>query len=201
MPVLSKMDAQTRAHSTEVVVLGDLDGDGEREIFVREVQELPRHMGGKRTQTQLLTYAKGAVVPYPAAANLEIDEVIDEDGDGRADLVLTGPFGHEGGDGSWVGPNSRMRLLAHGRHGGSFTLDDAVAKAFFLKECPKKPPPLSAADLGEEDILKASDILACALYWGASPTALSAQITRACAGRECWGLPDYVSHKPAFRLP
>jgi hypothetical protein len=146
-------------------VLADLDGDGEPEIFVKRTGS---HQNSDVIGTdQIWTYRGGQVILYPPAQRLGVIELRDVDGDGRLDLLTHGRYridaGHVCGLLSMeIFPVTGPELMAHGKPDGSFSLDDAEAKAFARTQCPRRPSRLGAdrSEIGHD--------IACALLWGAS---------------------------------
>jgi hypothetical protein len=136
-----------------VVTFFDWDGDGEDEAVI-----------GRWTSIFVWTFKHGHIVPYAPASAFTVDDVKDDDGDGRPDLLVR-PFGDA--------PTS-MQLLAHALPDGTFTLHDAVAVKHAQTVCPTDAPVATGV---REDIL-ANDI-ACALLWGHDPKALRSDVCAA----------------------
>jgi hypothetical protein len=146
-------------------VLADLDGDGEPEIFVRRDG---KHQNTDIQGTDLVwTFREGAVEPLPGSRGLGVEAMRDADADGRLDLVTHDPYRGEGGFACGlvsldsyrvVGPE----LLVHARPDGTFSLDDAEAKAFARKQCPARPKRIGGRKgrVGHD--------IGCAHLWGAS---------------------------------
>jgi hypothetical protein len=155
----------------------DFDGDGTPELFVAMYMTGPE--GGESTAARILTVAGDAIAPYKPAESITITgDPVDVDGDGRLDL----PTSH---DVALVGAQSCdyskdygevARFVAHTRPDGTFSTDDAVAKAFARKWCPASPASIQSV----------GDAL-CARLWSSTAQELAANRKRvsACVQWDC----------------
>jgi hypothetical protein len=143
----------------------DWDADGTVEVVVRVDDHYYEDTSTRRV---VLAYTGGSVVPYAPAAGIALERVVDDDGDGRPDLV-----------GSWRGWHGAEEcgedppvvatpaVLFHSLTGGTFASDDAAASAFLRRACPSAPTQLLGPEwpCGEQD---ARVRIACARAWGVS---------------------------------
>jgi hypothetical protein len=157
----------------------DLDGDGVAELFftreyanTEESQETPA----------ILRAQGGRIEPYPGVDASALLEIRDADGDGRADLVLQSPYHLEGPCGldgqHFYGP----RVLAHTKPDGTFSREDAWARAFVRDQCPDDPtgPLLVLEPSGQPDPQIDGEAtvrkIACASFWGLSAELIQSKI-------------------------
>ena len=159
----------------------DFDGDGLDEIWVESSRSCDRSPAPK-----LYTFRGGRVVAYPVPRDARVDEVTDEDHDGRPDLV-TGSFLDTPlvrcGLGDIVCAGYSFKRLLHSRPDGSFAEDDAVAIAYAQKQCPAPGGPLvtfkhdTATEVDGEATAKA---IACARLRGVPADAVVAELRTHC---------------------
>lgn len=140
-------------------VVADYDGDGEDEVFVNASYAFE---GGDRGWSSLLSFRGKTIGALPESRSLPYFEAKDVDHDGIEDLVFF-PFISMYSNpctptSDRIYSEFGVRYVAHARHDGSFSLDDAVARSFVRRQCPKPPRDLAHS-------------AACAIAWGA-PQAL-----------------------------
>ena len=157
----------------------DLDGDGVAElVFTREHHNTDEEHASERAVWRT---KGGKIELYPGTSGMKIRRLSDEDGDGRVDLVLQsghhaeGPCGLDGQQ--FHGPE----LLAHTRPDGTFSRDDAVARAFVRDQCKEDPmhPLVIVEGQGKAARLDGDTSVhrvACATYWGLSGELLQRRI-------------------------
>lgn len=154
----------------------DFDGDGIPEIYLAVDEEGDE--GHEARQHALLTFRDGKVVPYPAATAPFFD-VIDQDGDGRPDLVSYAGY-TESLEGCYSGfptDHARPKFVAHGLADGTFSSLDAVAKAHAARFCPGRPAKIASS----------YDAL-CARLYASSPAEVKrerARVVASCTGKYC----------------
>ena len=91
--------------------------------------------GASDSNWTIVTVHAGAVVPFSPVADLIVTDVEDFDHDGRLDLVTPGPYvAHMGDSTEITGPS----LLAHTVGDGTFAFDDALARGFARRHCPRR---------------------------------------------------------------
>jgi hypothetical protein len=147
----------------EAIELFDFDGDGEPEVHVGASYG---HEGVHERSDALFTFKNGKLERYPPAAALAFEAMKDETGDGVPDLSMSEALsGSESCGSGFPGDGSGMAFIAHALPGGTFSTDDAAARAFANKGCPTKP----AAIKDLHDVL-------CARLWGADSTKLELQV-------------------------
>jgi hypothetical protein len=193
----------------------DWDGDGDEEIV------LAVESSGHETwefDSEVFSFKDGAVVPYGPAAGLVIDEVRDVDGDGRPDLLTSGPYSDvtvDLGAGFAATRLVEKMFVAHSLADGRFSLDDSVAARAVAKWCPR-PPLDDEPDANADGDLEAArkrrvTSLLCARIRGRSGALLAADIRRDCAPVDASRTQPYCSDKdmllkwvakaPPLRLP
>lgn len=114
------------------LLASDLDDDGVPEALVRT-----RVSGQWASDSNwtIVTVHGGAVVPFSPVADLIVTDVEDLDHDGRLDLVTPGPYvAHVEDNVEITGPP----LLAHTVGDGTFAFDDALARGFARRHCPRR---------------------------------------------------------------
>lgn len=157
--------------SVEAPVLFDWDGDGTPEAFFLERGDV--HEGASWEKGWVLTFKNGKVQKFAAKGLDGVNplETKDVDGDGKLDFLASSPFeGTAEGmafDYAVKGP----KLLIHALADGTFSRDDAAAKAHAKKTCASKPekitPPLLASAM-------------CAHLWGMPAAQIQEQVTATC---------------------
>lgn len=144
---------------------GDYDGDGVPELWVNVHTVGPE--GGEDDDAKIWTVdAHGDVVRYAPSAGIDITGApFDADGDGRLDLPTSDGLGLMGAESCDYSKDygDRPRLLAHSLKGGSFSIDDDVAKAWARKTCPAAPTVIAST----QDAL-------CARLWAKTPADVKA---------------------------
>jgi hypothetical protein len=128
------------------VLASDYDHDGIPEVWIHASVEGPE--GGHSEQSKLLGFTNGKVVPYAKADPDKlgiIEEPRDVDGDGILDLPVS--WGIELGQGvECIGQSdwSSPAFVAHALSDGTFSVDDAVARAFVKSWCPSPPSKIAS---------------------------------------------------------
>jgi hypothetical protein len=173
-PEEAKYDWATQVDRRTLTVLADYDGDGLDEVLA--VHESHHHEGSPKSEARVLTFKKGAIVPYAPARGIVIDGVEDIDGDGRPDLLTRGPYAKasraDAFGNAW--PIAPIVFAAHARADGTFATADDAARARAHKSCPARPIlPLLGDD---SDALK----IVCSRLWGVPTSALIAEIRTVC---------------------
>lgn len=147
----------------EPIELFDFDGDGEPEVHVGASYDSE---GVHERSDDLFTFKNGKLERYAPAAAYAFEAMKDQTGDGIPDLSFS--YGLAGGESCGSGfpaDGSGMGFIAHALPDGTFSSDDAVARAFVRQGCPTKP--VAIKDLG--------DIL-CARLWGVDSAKLELQV-------------------------
>ncbi len=117
----------------------DFDGDGAPELYLA-VDESGEE-GHEARQQGLFSFASGKVVPYPLTKGLQMADLVDADGDGRPDLLLYAGYTEslEGCFSGFPTEHARPKFMAHSLSNGTFSTDDAAAKAYVKSWCPAPP--------------------------------------------------------------
>ncbi|MEI8258573.1 MAG: hypothetical protein WCJ30_23110 [Deltaproteobacteria bacterium] len=119
----------------------DLDGDGAPEALVHPRALDTRARASADPYWTVLTVHRGAVVPFTPTADIAIVDVDSDRGDPTAvpDLVTPGPYA------AWWTDDDGQRhlalgplLLAHTLGDGTFAMDDARARGFARRSCPRR---------------------------------------------------------------
>lgn len=185
----------------------DWDGDGEPELFLRRSRAFlacGREAEVAEERADVWTFHSRRTELYEPARRVAGESgplaVGDEDGDGRPDLRVEGPFratvplpcGAAGGAAVLAGHGWMARSL----RGGEFSLTDDVARSEHRHACPGPPPsvvlpsPKPALVLGA-----AARSIACARAWGVSGEKLREELE---AGRSLL-CPDEPGRCAAFK--
>lgn len=148
----------------------DSDGDGVAELVLGS--RSTNFEGGDSMEAMQLAWRFGQAALDPRVQGLELREPVDPDGDGRVDFVQPSPFElfSMGSSGPRVerGPTT----LAHRLEDGTFSRDDAVAKAFVLAQCLDGEEPVSMESGDDRVILR----LVCDRLFGANAAALAQRL-------------------------
>ena len=125
--------------------LFDFDGDGVPELYLA-VDETGDE-GHRARQHGLFSFRDGKVVPYAPVAAIPFTDLVDHDGDGRPDLLMYAGYTDslEGCYSGFPTDHARPSFLAHSLADGTFSTDDAVAKAFVASWCAKKPGAIASS--------------------------------------------------------
>lgn len=156
----------------EALEFFDFDGDGEPEVHVAASYG---HEGVSERADELLRFHAGQITPYRDTPQLGFHTLKDETSDGRPDLLLSRSLigGYSCGSG-FSADGSGLTFLAHSLPDGSFSLDDAEARAYARKQCPAPPSSLTSF----QDVL-------CARIWGRSPQELERRVRATAAVYDC----------------
>jgi ferredoxin len=147
----------------EAIELFDFDHDGEPEVHVGASYG---HEGVSERSDDLFTFKAGKLERYAPAAKHSFEAVKDQTGDGIPDLLMAeGLSGGESCGSEFPFDGRGQTFIAHALPDGTFSPDDAAARAFAKKACPTKPRAIK--DL--------NDVL-CARLWGADSTKLELQV-------------------------
>jgi len=174
-------DWRTKLNEISLEALTDYDGDGEIEIFRAHNQQATE--AEDQHEAAVLTFKDGNLTPYPPAANLSIVVPRDVDGDGRLDLLSSGPYANvRSFNALGNGEDLVSAVFAyHSLSDGTFALDDAAAIDFTRSQCPSPP---KAVSLTLEDTTGGSpdlaDQLVCARLWGVSRAKIEAAWNAVC---------------------
>jgi hypothetical protein len=123
----------------------DYDGDGTPELYVETKEDGDE--GHEANQIELLTFKGGSIAPYASASTIEIESAKDVDGDGAPDLITLAGY-DETLEGCASGfPYDRLEpmFVAHAHADGTFSLDDAVAKAHAATWCTAAPTTIASS--------------------------------------------------------
>lgn len=131
---------------------------------------------------RLFVAESGKIVPFAPAAGLNVDDIVDVDGDGKLDLTTFDPYDSDA-ESCASGFGYRItgpKLLAHATATG-FSLDDAAAKAFAKKSCPKKPSRLVDVSQGYPDTSTSAMNIACLGLWGVKSSEIVRKVRAECS--------------------
>jgi hypothetical protein len=120
------------------VVAFDFDGDGLEEFWVENL-----HWCGWEPAQKLYTFRDGRLVPYPVPRDPRVDEIYDEDRDGRPDLFTGSPLEVEPVPctfGDLVCAGYGFERVLHSLPDGTFSQDDVVARGYAEQHCKDTPP-------------------------------------------------------------
>lgn len=173
------MDLERRYESSSlryVVAAYDYDGDGSSEAVVRWSD-----IGNESSEASplsILTARGGVVRPYqPSGGVPAFERIVDVDDDGRPDLVSTMKYSMSAdSDGELRGS---ILSVAHARADGTFSTDDAEARAFTEAQCTAPPERILVASVDDEDTIDTSSTLAavvCARFYGERAERIVARI-------------------------
>lgn len=156
----------------------DYDGDGTREIVL--VVSGKYHEGETWAWGRVYTVAKGGVAPYPPAASVPFSSVVDEDADGRPDLLGGEPYDDvfENCCSGFASQLEGPPLLAHALTDGSFSRTDGVAIAVAKRACPEPPKEIVAGGAAW-DVGAVHTAVACAKLWGVDDAKILGAIDKA----------------------
>jgi hypothetical protein len=167
------------SRSIHTLVVGDIDGNRDPEIFLAGgIHE----EGPDPGWTLLLSFKDGAIGPYAGAKDVDVNGVEDVDHDGRLDLLTSGRY-------SGIEANSQIGssypvieglFVAHTLSDGGFSMTDSVAKAALKKTCPKKEPISLPPDTEWVEPTDAAKQVLCARAWGASEADVLKQMKARC---------------------
>jgi len=171
----------------------DWDGDGDEEVLL--LSSSSGHETGS-SQMGLFTFKQGAIVPYAPARGLDVQTVKDVDGDGRPDLLTSGPYDDVTSD--MGGGFFEVRLLeglfvAHSLPDGTFSLGDPVARRSVARWCTSSvrlvfqpeggssDASVTEAPLDEDAVRKrVAQSVVCARIRGRSAASVAAAIRTGC---------------------
>jgi hypothetical protein len=159
----------------------DYDDDGKDELIVP--YELTPLAGAEAaappaiwslTDTTMTPYANA---PSIGPGGFAIEQL---DFDMRPDLGDYGPYvaalGPDCGAKTCPPRVTGPRFFFHSLPDGKFSRDDAAAKAALKRACSKKPESLVSESGGSVNVAQTGKNIACALAWGAPPSAVSAEL-------------------------
>jgi hypothetical protein len=160
----------------------DYDGDGVDELVL--TVNLEGHESEPGSLVRIFTFKNGKIDELDIPTELAANELRDVDGDNRPDLILDSPFSTSIPctlSAELHGP----ALIAHALPNGTFSINDSVALDYLKKQCPSKPTlkkvPTNNIDAYGKLLLQS----ACALFWGAAPSAVHKQILSPPKGEGC----------------
>jgi hypothetical protein len=164
----------------------DFDGDGEVEMFLR-VAEVPDGIE-RRSAGRIWSFHRiRGVERYAPARDLDVETLRDVDADGRPDVITYAPYSFPAGEAPCGFRAFRAHgpaFVAHALADGTFSRDDAIARAEALRACPSKPSTLVATVDGVEDPQQTANDVACARMHGATIEEVDAAIDVGC-GAQC----------------
>lgn len=150
------------------VLAFDFDADGFEEFWVENMIGC-----GHEPAQKLYTFRAGHLTPYPVPRDMRVDEIYDEDDDGRPDLYTSSllevesvpcMFGYE------MCASYGFKRLLHSLPDGRFSEDDSIARAFAEHGCKETPSGQPLVQPGytptEVDSDKTADAIACARLRG-----------------------------------
>lgn len=160
----------------------DFDHDGVPELFVDAREE--GEEGHRASFIQLFTFRGGAIKPYDTKLGMPLEGSRDIDGDGRPDLLVAAGYTEslEGCASGFSYDYPTPAFAAHALADGTFSLDDAQAKAFAKVTCPAPPTKIASS----------TDAM-CARLWATDPKKERARVVSSCLP---WSCPDDVAGKP-----
>jgi hypothetical protein len=156
----------------------DYDADGDAEVAL--VLSGKYHEGETWAWGRLYSAKDGAVRPYTPAASIPFSSVVDEDADGRPDLLGGEPY-DDVFENCCSGFSSQLEgppLLAHALPDGTFSRTDALAITVAKRACPAPPSALVAGGAKGWDVGPVHRAVACARLWGVDGTKILASIDR-----------------------
>jgi len=147
----------------EAIELYDFDRDGEPEVHVGASYG---HEGVYDRSDDLFTFKDGKLERYAPAAAFGFEAMKDVTGDGVPELLMSESLsGGESCGSGFPADGSGLTFIAHALPDGSFSSDDAAARAFAKERCSTEPAALTSL----------SDVL-CARLWGAESATLEKQV-------------------------
>lgn len=167
-------------------VVFDFDGDGDPEVVLHA--ERNDSEGASYAQGRVWTFTEGGIFLYERAASFVVTGVEDVDRDGRPDLKFSTPFSEmsescgAGFEVHVAGPT----FVAHSLADGSFNPDDAVARAYLARQCPRAPTALVVRGGSPSQLDDAATALnvACARAWGVDDASLITALRATCGQRD-----------------
>jgi hypothetical protein len=170
-------------------VFFDFDGDGDEEMFLRVaevVDGIERRSAGRIWTFRRIGPGAG-IDRYAPARDIDVETLRDVDADGRPDAITYAPYvfaAGEWGCGLRVFRAHGPPFVAHALADGTFTRDDAVARAEARRACPSKPTTIVATVEGVVDPQQTANDIACARMLGATIDEVVDAIDISC-GHEC----------------
>lgn len=185
----------------------DYDGDGVPELFVEAREE--GEEGHRAARIELLTFRGGAIAPYAPATGIAYVGARDVDGDGRPELILHAGYTEalEGCGSGFEYDRPEPWFIAHALPDGTFSRDDAAAKAFVRKSCPASPSSIASsfdamcARLWAKDVAKErARVLASCTHWSCDD-ANAGKPQKKSATEDCERRARFFDRTPPFTLP
>jgi hypothetical protein len=171
--------------------LFDFDGNGEPEVHVGASYG---HEGVRERTDVLLRFHAGRITEYPGTQTLGFDAMKDETGDGRPELALSrGLLGAESCGSGFPADGRGLTFIAHSLADGTFSLDDAEARAYARQQCPAPPAQLTSV----REVL-------CARLWGRAPSDLERSVRATTTAWDCQaemaGRPQHPHARGEYQL-
>ncbi len=192
----------------ETPVAFDFDGDGEPELYVAVREE--GEEGHFALQKDLVTFDGHTVKPYAPARSFDVDGLQDVDRDGRPDLKIHAKYTDtlEGCGAGFPYDWPETRFVAHSRPDGTFSTDDAAARAYARAWCPAAPTRIKSSEDAicarlwaktPDEIAKARKLVACVPGWCEREIAQKPQPPG--AAEDCERRVKWFDQPPPFTLP
>lgn len=151
------------------LVASEFSTDGHPDVIVTVTAQDATRTPDTRRVTEVYSAASGDVDVLAVAQGMEILDVTDVDQDGRADLVIPGPYVRESRGCATVTQHHPIPALAHALAGGQFALDDEVVARHLRAACPNADG--RPADRVGDPLDQATRAVVCRRLWGQSPEA------------------------------
>jgi hypothetical protein len=154
----------------QLLFLNDQNSDGVPEIGLRASYGVE---GSHEVSAVLYRFEHGRITEE----EWPVESMTDVDGDGRLDIVAVDevPAADQCGSG-FPSYSASLPYLGHALPDGTYSFDDATARAYLLQQCPARPKSFGDAQA-----------IWCAKAWGVTEKALSLGARRLCAKDPCQG--------------
>lgn len=161
----------------EVEAVVDFDGDGMPEVITKRLHPTDAS-GNVRAEFSVWTAAGGRVDFYKPALEFRIVGLVDQDEDGRPDLLVD-PYTDVlvGSSVGWLAGKRSWSVLAHSTPDGAFAMTDATAVSYAASLCPSPFELASTANDGR----CTTGAVHCAGIWSKDAAARLAEVERFCA--------------------